>query len=217
MKRLTVSDIRQEFFRLLEKEEYVIDKTGCKMLEIRSASFLMDEDSIFGTVNWDYVRREIEWYDSMSLNVNDIPGGTPAIWKQVATPAGFINSNYGRCIYHEDYHNQYDHVLEELKKNPDSRRGVMIYNRPSMWVEYNRDGMSDFCCTAHHQYFIRDGLLESHVVHRSSDVVFGVKNDAAWARCVQERLATDLGVTPGDLYWNAGSLHVYSRHFHLVK
>ena len=83
-----VSDIRQEFLNLKHNEEYIIDKTGVKTLEIINANFIADEDTIFGQVNQNYIEREIQWYKSMSLNVNDIPGNTPTIWKQVADENG---------------------------------------------------------------------------------------------------------------------------------
>lgn len=212
-----VSDIREEFKTRLTAGFYVKDKTGCNMLEIRSASFVADEPAIFGTPNEDYIKREIEWYMSCSRNVYDIPGEPPAIWKQVASKDGIINSNYGWCIFSFENGNQFHRVENELRANPDSRRAVMIYNRPSMWEDYNKDGMSDFMCTNAVQYFIRLGHLEAHVQMRSNDVVFGYKNDFAWQEHVQKLLAEKLDVQPGVIYWNCGSLHVYERHFHLVK
>lgn len=217
MLRLKVSDIRAEFTRLIRDEEYVTDKSGVKMLEICSANFLADEAAIFGTPNQDYIRREIEWYESLSRNVNDIPGGPPAIWKQVADKNGMINSNYGWCIWSPENGSQYAKVLNELKEQPNSRRAVMIYTRPSMWEDYNSDGMSDFMCTNAVQYMLRYGKLFAVVQMRSNDVVFGYKNDYAWQKHVLDMLANDLGVVPGDIYWNAGSLHVYERHFDLIR
>ena len=67
---------------------------GVKLLELIGVQFIADENRIFGTPNDDYIQRELEWYQSQSLNVNDIPGNTPQIWKQVASPDGIINSNY---------------------------------------------------------------------------------------------------------------------------
>lgn len=215
-KRCTVADVRAEFINLLKTESFVTDKSGVQMLEIRSASFLADEEAIFGTPNRDYIRREIDWYESQSLSVNDIPGGPPTIWKQVADKEGYINSNYGWCIWSRDNGSQYNKVLNELKSQPNSRRAVMIYTRPTMWDEYNLNGMSDFMCTNAVQYMIRDDKVHAVVQMRSNDVVFGYKNDYAWQKHVLDMLAADLGVEPGDIYWNAGSLHVYSRHFHLI-
>lgn len=214
---MTVNEIRERFKDKLHCEKFVVDKTGVKMIEIIGASFLADEETIFGPVNWDYVNREIEWYNSTSLNVNDIPGKTPEIWKQVADPDGFINSNYGWCVYHPDNGYQYDRVKEELIKSPYSRRATMIYTRPTMHSDYNFNGMSDFMCTNAHQYVIRNGKLHVIVQMRSNDVVFGYRNDRAWADHVLTKLANDLEIDKGDIHWQVGSLHVYERHFDLVK
>ena len=211
-----VKNIREEFQYLKSQELYVTDKTGVKMLEIRGASFIA-EASIFGTVNYEYVERELEWYKSMSLSVNDIPGGPPAIWKQVACADGMINSNYGWCIWSKQNGSQYDNVVAELRANPESRRATMIYTRPSMWVDYRNNGRSDFMCTNAVQYMVRYGKLIAVVQMRSNDVVFGYKNDYAWQVHVHEQLANDLGVIPGEIHWNVGSLHVYERHFNLVS
>lgn len=211
-----VADVRSLFKDLKERQEHVTDKSGCKMIEVVGATFIANETSIFGTVNQDYVAREIEWYRSMSRNVNDIPGGAPAVWKACSSKRGEINSNYGYLIWSEDNYKQYDHVLAELKRAPESRRAEMIYTRPSIWKEYNRDGMSDFICTDSVQYFIRNGQVIADVRMRSNDVVFGYKNDKAWQDYVHQQLAADLGLPVGPMIWHAGSLHVYERHWNLI-
>ena len=212
-----VSNIRRMLAEKLANEDFVIDKTGVKTVEIMNASFIANEPAIFGTVNEEYVTRELEWYKSMSLNVNDIPGGPPAIWKMVATPDGFINSNYGWCIYSQENDDQYLNCLAELKRNQDTRRAVMIYTRPSMQWEFGKDGMSDFMCTNTVQYLVRDGKLNALVYMRSNDAVFGYKNDFAWQKYVLESLCKDADIPIGDIYWNVASLHVYERHFGLIE
>jgi len=211
-----VDDVRFLLGDKLERKEFVIDKSGSRMIELRGESFMCTEPSIFGLVNQDYVQRELEWYVSQSLNVNTIPGGPPAIWKQVATASGWVNSNYGWCVWSVDNGEQYSRVRDELRANPYSRRAVMIYNRPSMHLDYSRDGMSDFMCTNAVQYMVREGALSAYVQMRSNDAVFGYKNDYAWQKYVLGMLAADLGISAGQVYWNAGSLHVYERHFYLV-
>lgn len=236
---LRTADIRNQFKELLaaraftsvNREANLLGFTGATTIEIVGAAFIADEPSIFGEINHEYVKREEEWYNSMSLNVYDIPGGPPQIWKTVADPDGYINSNYGWCIYsssngfthYDDVVNQlidndcqYNRALIELRQNPESRRAVMIYTRPSMWLDYNKNGRSDFMCTNAVQYMIRDGELHALVQMRSNDAVFGYKNDWAWQRHVQTKLAGDLDVPVGNLLWNAGSLHVYARHYSLV-
>lgn len=212
-----VASIRTKLKSALYAKEFIVDKTGVNTIEIIGATFVADEPSIFGSINEDWNERERQWYLSTSLNVNDIPPPIPAIWKQVATPEGLINSNYGWCILSKDNYSQYENALGELKRNPDSRRAAMIYNRPSMWVDYNLDGRSDFMCTFATQHFIRNGKLITHVTMRSNDAIFGYKGDYAWQKYVHSKLANDLDVAEGDIIWTVGSLHVYERHFNLVQ
>jgi thymidylate synthase len=216
-----VEEIRQKLAYLLYDTDYVIDKSGVKVVEIIGATFEANHNTIFGEVNEDYVKRELEWYSHQSLSVNDFPGGAPAIWKQVADSNGMINSNYGWAIWSRDNFSQYYQVLKELQENPNSRRAVMIYTAPDMWYRYNENGRSDFMCTNTVQYFIRhDNIrgLELHAVvqMRSNDAIFGYKNDYAWQAHVQKLLANELKVRVGPMIWHVGSLHVYERHFYLV-
>ena len=215
---LKVEDIREYFIRELQAERFITDKTGVKTIEMIGATFEADEPTIFGDVDDDYIQRELEWYKSMSLYVDDIPGITPAIWKKVADRGGKINSNYGWAIYHKDNYLQYANVLNELQFSPNSRRAVMIYTRPTMWNDYNRDGMSDFMCTNTVQYMIRDEQLVVIVQMRSNDVVFGYRNDYAWQKYVADRMTEDLKLTrEPKIIWHVGNLHVYERHFDKVK
>lgn len=218
----TVKDIRKTFIDKLKNEEFVIDKTGVKTVEILAATFIADEPAIFGTVNQDYLKREIDWYESQSLYVKDIPGGPPQIWQQVASSEGKINSNYGFLIFSEDNYNQFDSCARQLELDSFSRRGIMIYTRPSIQLEYNLNGMSDFICTNTIQYFIRDNKLICCVSMRSNDAIFGYKNDYHWNIYVQQKLLKRLKITYpllecGDIIWNSNSLHIYQRHFELIK
>ena len=97
MRYLNVADIRSMFTEAHFNDE--LNDEG--MLELLGVSFIANEPSIFGTPNTDYIEKEIEWYNSMSLNVNDLKD-TPKIWKEVADDSGKINSNYGCCIYSAD-------------------------------------------------------------------------------------------------------------------
>lgn len=223
MQMTAVRDIKQYFVDELKDEAFTIDKTGAKTIEMLGASFIADEPAIFGEVNYDYVQEELDWYESQSTNINDIRDEPPQAWKYAANKHGEINSNYGHLIWSDKYHNQYGHVLDELLENPDGRRASMIYNRPSIWMEYNENGKSDFICTNSVTYYIRDNILHSVVQMRSNDVVFGYKNDYAWQRHLMKRLVedhnclTETQIEEGHILWQVQNLHVYERHFHLVN
>ena len=223
----SVKDIREFFIGELNDEAFTIDKTGQKTIELIGASFIADEPSIFGTPNTDYINQEMLWYTSMSTNIKDIYGehrDPPAAWEYAANQFGEINSNYGLLIYSEKYHSQFERVCDELFENPDGRRATMVYNRPSIWVEYNENGKSDFICTNAVTYYIRDNLLHSVVQMRSNDVVYGYKNDWAWQNRVMHDIVHDLNFSNGNedlevgkMVWQVQNLHVYERHFDLVK
>ena len=216
---MNVKDVRNHFIDELKNERFTIDKTGQKTIEMIGASFIADEPAIFGKPNWDYINSEIEWYESESTNVNDIYDyrEAPAAWLMTANAHGEINSNYGHLIYSAKYHTQYDQVLIELTNNPDSRRASMIYTRPSIWIEYNENGKNDFICTNSVTYYIRDHALHCVVQMRSNDVIFGYRNDYAWQDYVLRHLANDLSIDVGDIHWQVQNLHVYERHFGMVK
>ena len=208
---MKTADIRNLF-----KELYSADHSGATV-EILGASFEADEITIFGTPDQDYIQREVAWYYSQSLNVHDIPGVTPTIWLQVANDKGFINSNYGWCIWSKENGYQYNNVLAELQRNPYSRRATMIYNRPTMHIDCVANGMNDFICTNAVSYYIRNGALDAVVQMRSNDAVYGYKNDRAWQLEVQRLLSKDLNIPVGKLYWQVQNLHVYSRHYKLIE
>jgi len=217
----TVRDVR-DYFVGAKNHDYAMttDKTGVKCLELIGASFLADEAAIFGEPNIEYIQKEISWYESQSLNIKDIYGDKrrpPEAWEYAASPEGFINSNYGHLIYSEENGYQYENCKIELKKYPHGRRAIMVYNRPEIWADYNLLGMSDFICTNAVAYYIRNGRLDCCVQMRSNDVVYGYKNDYAWQQYVLHNLAYELDLEPGKMIWQVQNLHVYEKHFDLVK
>ena len=216
---LTVDDIRQYFIQELRDENFTVDRTNSKTIELIGASFIADEKAIFGEPNVSYIDAELDWYLGCSTNINDIryKDEPPTAWQYAANKYGEINSNYGKLIFDDKYYRQFDNVVNELKYEPDSRRAVMIYNRPSIWTEFDENGKNDFICTNAVSYYIRDNHLQSVVQMRSNDVVFGYKNDYAWQRYVMNMVANEVDCEVGTLTWQVQNLHVYERHFDLVK
>ena len=228
----SVKDIREFFIGELHDEAFTLDKTGQKTIEMLGANFVADEPSIFGKPSQDYIKKEIAWYESESTNIYDINkesgADAPAAWKYSADKHGNINSNYGHLVFSDKYFKQFYMAFDELWCNPDSRRAQMVYNRPSIWVEFNEGGKSDFICTNAQTFYIRDGALMMVSQMRSNDVVFGYKNDYAWAQYLMDKfvaqwnaMAAATGehgeIEKGMLIWSVMNLHVYERHFHLVE
>ena len=211
----TVKTIREQF-RTLKAVNPESDH-----LELLGVSFLANEPFLFGTPNKEYIQAEIEWYESCDSRVEtlfEIYGQAVKIWEAVANRDGMVNSNYGRLIYTSRgvSETQYVKVKNELTKNPQSRRAVMIYTEPSIHDTWDNLDGKDFYCTNTVQYQVRHGFLTAVVNMRSNDAVFGYNNDYAWQRHVLEKLADDLNVQPGNIIWQVGNLHIYKRHMDLV-
>tara|TARA_B100001093_G_scaffold520319_1_gene614638 strand:- start:3802 stop:4464 length:663 start_codon:yes stop_codon:yes gene_type:complete len=217
---LEIGQVRSYFVEQLARNNFTIDRNGSKTIEMIGASFYADEPAIFGTPNQEYIDVELDWYHSQSTNINDIYRGErepPAAWKMTANDHGEINSNYGHLIFSEKYYNQFEQCVSELTMKPDSRRASMIYTRPSIWMEYNENDKNDFICTNSVSYYIRDDKLHCVVQMRSNDVIFGYRNDYAWQEHVLGELADELRIDCGSIYWQVQNLHVYERHFEMVK
>jgi thymidylate synthase len=130
-----------------------------------------------------------------------------------------LNSAYGKRIFDRPSRNsQWVKVVDELVMNPDSRRAVLeVFRHEDLW-----DGNKDVPCTLSLQFFIRDGLLNLHVVMRSNDVFWGLPYDAFSFTLLQECMLlalrdAGLSIELGTYTHTVGSLHVYERHFKKVE
>lgn len=194
---------------------------GNGTVELQGCQFIADMPYIVpNTINQAYQDAEIEWYETADRRVSklfEIYGQEVKIWKDIADEyTGEVNSNYGWCIYSSERGNQYNNVLVTLQQDPMSRQACMYYTTPMMHAIAGKD----HTCTYAVQYFLNyeqdtfgRAYLDAHVYMRSNDAVFGYNNDYAWQRHVLAKLASDLGALQGDIIWNAGSMHVYERHY----
>ncbi len=215
MNRLRVNDIREEFAKVF------LDDRRSTFLELLSVSFLADEDIIFGNQN-DYCQLELQWYLSKSMNINDMCGKIPEIWKKVANSTGMINSNYGNLIFGNDQLNQFQKCMSQIITNKNTKRGVMIYSGSDVHDIATENGKNDFICTYSAHLIIRNNVLTYIVNMRSNDAVYGYKNDVFWHKYIHNLGHIVLkqqydGLIKGPMYWNVGTLHVYEKHIKLVK
>ena len=93
-----------------------------------------------------------------------------------------------------------------------------------MHLDYCEDGKNDFVCTNAVTYYVKGNEMCAVVQMRSNDAVYGYKNDLAWQKEVLNEMVMAYNdaekhtiVFPGTIYWQVQNLHVYERHFHLVK
>lgn len=171
--------------------------------------------------NRNYALAELQWYMQYSEDVSEIEK-LAKIWSTVKSDKNEVNSNYGRLAFSEYNGSQFDKAINELKQNKDSRRAVMVYMGPDIWVKYNRDNMNDFICTFNAHLFIRDDKLIYIVNQRSCDFIYGFFNDFFWHCYVYKRAYEELfkvypELDKSDMIYNADTLHIYPRHYEKIS
>lgn len=111
----------------------------------------------------------------------------------------------------DGYTDQIKWVIEELKRNPNSRRAcVMIRNADDI-------GNDDPACLQHMQFQIRDGYLDLQVLFRSNDAVKACFMNMFALICLQERVANELGVEVGSYTHRVNNFHAYMKDFDTLE
>ena len=112
--------------------------------------------------------------------------------------------------YHQRYAYQYQFIIDELKRNPDSRRAAIAIRNDS------DIGSDDPACLQHLQFFIRNGRLDLVVLFRSNDACKAAFMNAFALIMLQKRVADELGVKVGQYTHRANSYHCYERDFEML-
>ena len=207
-----------------ENPAYEASPRGHKVKEILGASFtiLNPRDRIpyvvgrkFSTT---YMVAELLWYLSGN-NETEWISKYSAFWKNISDDGTTANSAYGARLFQrhpsiaQGRFNQWEYVINELTRDPDSRRAIMHLRVPDDSI----DAKLDVPCTLALQFFIRDGKLHQVANMRSSDVIFGIAYDIPAFTMFQELLANELGVDIGTYTHTSNSLHIYERHFEMAE
>ena len=121
-----------------------------------------------------------------------------------------IDKGNWEYTYHDRIGYQEQFVIDELKRNPYSRRAVIDVRRLS---DMKTD---DPACLQHIQYFIRDGKLHCKVLFRSNDACKATFMNAFALIMLQKRIADALGVEVGTYTHRANSFHCYEKDFDLL-
>ena len=111
----------------------------------------------------------------------------------------------------EPYKNQLQFIIDELRRNPDSRRAVID-------IRDNSDDMysDDPACLQHIQFFIRNNKLHMKVLFRSNDACKAAFMNAFALIMLQKKIADELAIPVGTYTHRANSFHCYERDFKLL-
>ena len=154
----------------------------------------------------DYAEAEWQWYLTGMPNIKvlgEIYGKIPEIWKRMANPQGYVNSNYG---YQWERNDQIDYVYNLLKNEPDTRQAVITILDMKEHDEFTYDTP----CTTAIQFTIVNDRLDMCVTMRSNDLWYGFCNDQYQFSRLQDLMAFRLGIETGTYYHFAHNMHLYN-------
>ena len=98
-------------------------------------------------------------------------------------------------------------MLDEIKRNPDSRRLVV-----SAWNVADLDKMKLAPCHCLFQFYVADGRLSCQLYQRSADIFLGVPFNIASYALLTQMMAQVCGLQPGDFVHSFGDAHLYLNH-----
>ena len=114
--------------------------------------------------------------------------------------------------YHDRIAKQIPFVISELKRNPHSRRAVIVVRD---WEIDSKN--NDPACLQHIQYFVRDNKLHCKLMFRSNDACKATFMNAFALIMLQKRIADELGYEVGTYTHRANSFHCYAQDYKLLE
>ncbi len=155
---------------------------------------------------------ELLWFLQGSTNIAYLKENGVSIWDEWANAQGELGPVYGRQWRswptpsggHVD---QITEVIEQIKKNPDSRRLIV-----SAWNVGEIPEMALAPCHALFQFYVANGKLSCQLYQRSADIFLGVPFNIASYALLTHMVAQQCDLEVGDFVWTGGDCHLYSNH-----
>lgn len=133
-----------------------------------------------------------------------------------ASKWGYLGEVYGKQWRHWQKTtggeiDQLHDVIEQIKKNPDSRRMMVTAWNPEFVPSAALPP-----CHALFQFYVADGKLSCQLYQRSCDMFLGVPFNIASYALLTMMIAHQCGLELGDFVWTGGDVHVYDNHVEQV-
>jgi thymidylate synthase len=158
------------------------------------------------------ILHELLWFLSGDTNVATLNENGVTIWDDWADENGDLGPVYGsqwRSWQAADGSeiDQIAWVVDEIKRNPDSRRLVV-----SAWNPAQIDQMALPPCHALFQFYVAQGKLSCQLYQRSADVFLGVPFNIASYALLTLMIAQVCDLAPGEFIHTLGDAHLYVNH-----
>jgi thymidylate synthase len=168
-------------------------------------------------LHWKSIVHELLWFLRGDTNIAYLRANGVSIWDEWADEEGDLGPIYGKQWRSWDgadgrTHDQIAWVLDEIRRNPDSRRLVV-----SAWNVGDLDRMRLAPCHCLFQFYVVDGRLSCQLYQRSADIFLGVPFNIASYALLTLMIARASGLEPGDFVHTLGDAHLYLNHFDQAK
>lgn len=160
---------------------------------------------------------ELLWFLRGDTNINYLRENKVTIWDEWADENGDLGPVYGkqwRSWESSDGRriDQVAQVIEEIKKNPDSRRLLVVAFNPG-----EIDKMALPPCHAFFQFYVANGKLSCQLYQRSADIFLGVPFNIASYALLTHMVAQVCNLAPGEFIHTLGDAHLYSNHIEQAR
>jgi thymidylate synthase len=203
--------------RILDEGVRKSDRTGTGTLSIFGPQLRFDLAQGFPVVTTKKVHlksiiHELLWFLKGDTNIAYLREHGVTIWDEWADGKGDLGPVYGyqwRSWPAPDgrHIDQLGQVLQELRRNPDSRRLLV-----SAWNVADLPRMQLAPCHAFFQFYVAEGRLSLMLYQRSADFFLGVPFNIASYALLALMVAQVSGLRPGELVHNLGDTHLYLNH-----
>ena len=156
---------------------------------------------------------ELLWFLQGDTNIGYLKAHNVSIWDEWADENGDLGPVYGyqwRSWPAPDgrHIDQISQVLEQIRRNPDSRRLMVTAWNPALV-----DAMALPPCHALFQFYVAEGRLSCQLYQRSADIFLGVPFNIASYALLTLMVAQVCGLQPGEFIHTLGDAHLYRNHF----
>ena len=208
--------------RILDEGVTKEDRTGTGTISVFGHQMRFDLSEGFPLVTTKKLHtrsiiHELLWFLSGDTNIRYLQENGVRIWNEWADENGDLGPVYGkqwRSFAGRDGKtvDQIQWVIDEIKRNPDSRRLVV-----SAWNPAELDKMALPPCHLLFQFYVANGKLSCQLYQRSADTFLGVPFNIASYALLTHMIAHVTGLEAGDFVHTLGDAHLYTNHLEQVK
>jgi thymidylate synthase len=203
--------------RILDEGARKEDRTGTGTLSVFGHQMRFDLAEGFPLVTTKKLHlrsiiHELLWFLSGDTNIQYLKENGVSIWNEWADDNGDLGPVYGRQWRawpgkDGETIDQITKVVDSIRKNPDSRRHIVVAYNPTFV-----DEMALPPCHALFQFHVANGKLSCQLYQRSADTFLGVPFNIASYALLTHMIAQQCELAVGDFIWTGGDTHLYSNH-----